>query len=121
MNKKVWLTLLSVVIIAVGFAVIVAKQKPNDVDFVRWMENAYGVQCLDYNCANFEIELAEEGEEPIVMQTAHGSYSPGIFVMDVQRTYRNLEDSSYHLDIKLKGFLGEFTIEEETISKIHKE
>lgn len=40
--------------------------------------------------------------------------------MEVNRTYRNLEDSSYKLDIEIKGFLGEFTIEDETIKKISK-
>lgn len=110
----------TLVMLAVVFAVIVAQQKPNDLEFVTWMESTYGIQCLDYNCATFEIESAE-GEEPILMQTQEGSYSPGTFVMEVDREYWNSEDSSYVLDIKVKGFLGEFTVEEETISKIPKE
>ncbi|QCR31918.1 hypothetical protein [Lysinibacillus sp. SGAir0095] len=120
MKKKVWIILIIVVIIAVASAVIVASQKPNDKDFVRWMEDTYGVQCLNYNCDIFEVELTEKGKKTILMQNVHGSYSPGIFVMEVDRTYRKLEDSSYKLDIEIKGFLGEFTIEDEIIKKISK-
>ncbi|WP_019413578.1 hypothetical protein [Paenisporosarcina sp. TG20] len=120
MKKKFWLTLIIIVIIAVASAVIVAKQKPNNEDLVRWMEDTYGIQCLDYNCDTFELELTKNGKEPILMQNVHGGYSPGTFVMEVNRTYRNLEDSSYKLDIEIKGFLGEFTIEDETIKKISK-
>lgn len=118
--KKKFRLIFTMVVIAVASAVIVAKQKPNDEDLVRWMENTYGIQCLDYNCETFEVELTKKGKEPMLMQNVRGSYSPGIFVMEVDRTYRNLEDSSYKLDIEIKGFLGEFTIENETIKKISK-
>ena len=120
MKKKVGLVLIIVVIFAVASAVIVAKLKPNDEDFVRWMEDTYGIQCLSYNCDIFEVELTEKDKEPILMQTVHGGYSPGTFIMEVNRTYRNFEDSSYQLDIGIKGFLGEFTIKDETIKKIPK-
>lgn len=120
MKKKFWLILMLVVIISVASALIVAQHKPNDEDLMSWMEDTYGIQCLDYNCDNFEVELTEKGNEPILMQNVHGGYSPGIFVMEVDRTYRNLEDSSYKLDIEIKGFLGEFTIEDEAIKKIPK-
>lgn len=120
MKEKYWLILIIVVIITVASAVIVAKQKPNDEDLVRWIEDTYEIQCLDYNCDTFEVELPEKDKEPILMQNVHGGYSPGTFVMEVNRTYRNLEDSSYKLDIELKGFLGDFTIEDETIKKISK-
>ena len=118
--KKFWLILIVLVTLTVASAVIVAKQKPNEEDLVRWMEDTYGIQCLDYNCDALEVEQTEKVKEPILMQNVHGGYSPGTFVMEVNRKYRNLEDSSYKLDIKIKGFLGEFTIEEETIKKISK-
>lgn len=98
---------------------LVSKQKPGDQDFVSWMENMYEITCLDYNCSTFEFTHAE-GKEPIVMQTVHGTYSPGTFVMEVDRQYRNLEDSSYYLDIEVNGFLSDFTLEEEIIDGIPK-
>ncbi|WP_456276400.1 hypothetical protein [Bacillus sp. AK128] len=119
MKKKVWSIL--VLVIAVGIAIIVANQKPNDADFVRWMENTYEIKCLDYNCTTFEIEsLEESGKELILMQTVQGSDSPGTFVKEADLKYRNLEDSSYYLDIHVKGFLGGFTVENENISKVPK-
>ena len=106
------------VIVLVTSAIFIVTQKTSDEELVRWMEETYEIKCLSSNCDTFEV--LEEEKEPIIMQTMHGSYSPGIFVMEVDRTYRNLEDSSYKLDIHLIGFLGMFSIKEEAKNKIAK-
>ena len=118
MKKKTRLFFLFTVVFLLTSSFISVKLKPNDEDLFRWMEETYEIKCLYSNCDTFE--LLEEGKEPIIMQTIRGSYSPGIFVMEVNRTYRNLEDSSYKLDIHLRGFLGKFSIKEEAMDKIVK-
>jgi CDP-diacylglycerol pyrophosphatase len=119
MKKRVWLISLSIVILVAACGVFIVKQKPSETDFASWMENTYAIQCLDYNCDTFQID-ATEGKEPILMQNVHGGYSAGIFVMKVDKTYRNFDDSSYYLVIDVKGYLGKFTIEDETIKNIPK-
>ena len=109
---------LFVIILTVISAVFILTQKTSDEELERWMEETYEIKCLSSNCDTFEV--LEEEKEPIIMQTMNGSYSTGIFVMEVKRTYRNLEDSSYKLDIHLKGFLGMFSIKEEVMNKIFK-
>ncbi|WP_226582015.1 hypothetical protein [Halobacillus litoralis] len=116
MKKRMWL-LLGLTGILLFSLFYIAEQKPDDGDFKRWMEQKYSISCLDYKCETFQIHTTEDGV-PIVMQNVHGSYSPGTFVMEVERAYRNLEDPSYYLEIKVEGFMGTFTTKEETVKNI---
>jgi hypothetical protein len=114
MRKRKWLLLLAVVMIAAVIAII---QKPNEADFAIWLEDTYEVQCLDELCDVFQLET---GNEKIVMQWVQGGYSPGIFIARMNKVYRSHEDSSYHLEIKANGFLGNIMIEKETMHGMHK-
>ena len=118
MKKKMKLFFFFTVVFLLTSSVISVILKPNEEDLFRWMEETYEIKCLYADCDTFEV--LEEGKDPIIMQTMRGRYSDGIFVMEVNRTYRNLEDSSYKLDIHLKGFLGKFSIREEALNRISK-
>ncbi|MFT9597219.1 hypothetical protein [Mesobacillus sp.] len=114
MKKWTWLLLLVALITAASIAAVL---KPNEADFASWMEETYDVQCLDERCGAFYIE---EGDEKILLQSMHGSYSPGIFQMRVNEVYRNLDDPSYYLELEVAGFLGKITIEEEKVKRVNK-
>lgn len=114
MKKRKWLLSLAPMMI---FAVFAINQKPNEADFAIWLEDTYEVQCLDELCDVFQLESADE---KIVMQSVQGGFSPGIFVAKMNKTYRNFEDSSYHLEIKATGFLGNIGIEKETMRGMQK-
>lgn len=113
MKKKIWMVI-SVVALLLILSTILILTKPNESDYARWMESNYNVQCLDFNCNAFDIRFSEDGTEKVVtMTSAHGGYSPGIFVMRKEMVYRNLEDSSYILDLKVKGWFGKISIVDE--------
>ncbi|MBT2680445.1 hypothetical protein J7E38_15650 [Bacillus sp. ISL-35] len=95
----------------------VVLQKPGEEDFASWMEETYEIQCLDETCDVFQLE---SGAEQVVLQSVQGGYSPGIFVSRVHKTYRNQEDPSYHLELKASGFLGDFSLNEETMRGMFK-
>ena len=114
MKKRMWLLLLVVVIIVAAIAII---QKPDAADYVGWMEDTYEIQCLDERCDTFQID---EGNEKVLLQSVHGGYSPGIFMTEINNTYRNFEDPSYHLELEVAGFLGKITIKNEKVKKINK-
>ncbi|WP_102261065.1 hypothetical protein [Mesobacillus jeotgali] len=114
MKKWMWLLLLVGLITVASIAVIL---KPDEADFASWMEETYEIQCLDERCGAFHIE---DGDEKILLQSMHGSYSPGIFQMRVHEAYRNLDDPSYYLELEVAGFLGNITIEEEKVRRINK-
>ncbi|MCM3576344.1 hypothetical protein M3172_24565 [Mesobacillus subterraneus] len=114
MKKRKWLLLMPLIIIAAVFASI---QTPSEADFASWMEETYEVQCLDELCDVFQLETVNE---KIVMQSVQGGFSPGIFIARMNKTYRNHEDPSYHLEIKARGFLGNITIEKETMQGMRK-
>lgn len=116
--KRGWI-LFSIICLMVACVVIVITQRPNETDFAKWMEKTYQIQCHDNNCNAFQIDDTE-GKEPILIQSIRGGYSPGIFVTEVNNTYRNLNDPSYILDIKVEGFLRSFYIKEETIKNIQR-
>lgn len=114
MKKKVWITFSFILLVAIICTTLIVK-KPNQSDYAMWVEDTYNVQCLDFNCNAFDFEVTDEGQEKtITMQSIHGGYSPGIFVMKIDRVYRNLEDPSYKLDLEVKGFLGEINVVNET-------
>lgn len=117
-KKRVWF-FISIVTLVVACIVFFINLKTSEEDFTRWMEKTYQIQCLDYNCDTFHLD-ATEGKEPVLMQSVHGGFSPGTFVMKVNQTYRNLNDPAYVLDIEVEGYLGEFTIKDETNKKIPK-
>lgn len=117
MKKKVGLLLVFVGVVAIVSALYIASKKPDEVDFAKWMKKNYQIQCLDYNCETFQVDT-KESKEPILMQSVHGGYSPGTFVMNIEKTYRNLSDSSYILDIKAEGYLGKIVIQDEIIKNI---
>ncbi|WP_079504680.1 hypothetical protein [Mesobacillus jeotgali] len=110
--KKLLRFLLIVVILAA-----VAMMKPEEEDFAEWMEDTYEIKCLDEICDTFQVET--DGEA-VTMQMVHGGYSPGIFVAQMHKTYKSNEDPSYFLELEVSGFLGNRTIEEETVKKIAK-
>lgn len=116
MKKKIWVvTSVGVLLLIVSTILILSKS--NESDYAKWMESDYNVQCLDFNCNTFDIRVIEENEEQVVrMTSARGSYSPGIFVMRKEMVYRNLEDASYVLDLKVKGLFGGISIVNEKIS-----
>jgi hypothetical protein len=114
MKKWTWLLVLLIVIIA---AVNVIMFKPNEADFASWMEDTYEIQCLDERCEVFQIE---GGNEPIILQSMQGGYSPGIFIMEVNQTYRNFDNPSYYLELEATGFLGKIKIQKEKVKGIHK-
>ena len=116
MRKRVWF-LLSLLTLTVACVVLIINQKPSEADFAKWMEKTYKIQCLDYNCHTFQLDVTDD-KEPILMQSVHGGYSPGIFVMKLNHTYRNLNDSSYILNIEVEGFFGDFKIKDETIKYV---
>ncbi len=103
-------------LIAAALAAVVLL-KPGEEDFTSWMEDTYEIQCLDETCDVFQLE---SGKEQVVMQTVQGGYSPGIFLSRVHKTYRNQEDPSYHLEIKASGFLGNISLNEETMRGMFK-
>lgn len=114
MKKKVWITLSIIGLVAIVCTTLVLT-KPNESDFVNWMEQTYDVDCLDFNCDAFEIKVKVNGENNVItMQSANGAFSPGIFLMKKEVNYRNFEDSSYILDLKVKGFLGVISVVDET-------
>ena len=114
MKKRKWLLSLAPILVA---GVIAISLKPNETDFAIWMEDTYEVQCLDEVCDVFQLETANE---KIVMQSVQGGFSPGIFVARMHKTYRNLDDASYHLELKATGFLENIAIEKETMQGMHK-
>lgn len=119
MRKIIWSVLLLIAIVAVCTALIVTK--PDETDYVRWMEDTYDSNCLDYNCDNFDVEVTEEGmKRTITMQSMHGGFSPGTFVMKKETVYRNFDDSAYKLDLEVKGFMGDITIVDE-VKKLSKD
>lgn len=91
--------------------------KPGEEDFASWLEDTYEIRCLDETCDVFQIE---SGTEQVVLQSVQGGYSPGIFVSHVNKTYRNQEDPSYHLELKASGFLGDISLNEETMKGMSK-
>jgi len=114
MKKNVWIGLSLIGLVAIVCTTLVLT-KPNESDFVKWMELTYDVNCLDFNCEAFKIKVKENGENNVItMQSASGGYSSGIFVMKREVNYRNFEDSSYILNIKVKGFLGGISVVDET-------
>lgn len=114
MSKRTWF-LLSLSILT--FVIVVIILKPSETDYANWMESSYQVHCLDYNCDTFQLDV-KEGEEPVMMQTISGNYSPGIFMRKINRDYRNLDDSSYVLDIEVEGLLGKFKLKNEEIKNV---
>lgn len=117
MKKRAWL-LLSILAITIFCSVIIIM-KPDQADFAKWMENTYEIKCLSYNCHSFQLD-GKDSEEPIIMQSIRGGYSPGIFVSRVYYSYRNLEDPSYILNMEVEGFFRGFYIKEETIKNIER-
>ena len=114
MKKKISIFLTLIGLVMIVFTTLVLT-KPNESDFVKWMEQTYDVDCLDFNCEAFKIKVIENGQNNIItMQSANGGYSPGIFLMKREVNYRNFEDSSYILNIKVKGFLGVISVVDET-------
>lgn len=114
MPKRI-LFLLSLSILT--FVIVVIILKPSETDYANWMESSYQVHCLDYNCDTFQLDV-KEGEEPVMMQTISGNYSPCIFMRKINRDYRNLDDSSYVLDIEVEGLLGKFKLKNEEIKNV---
>ncbi|MBS8266364.1 hypothetical protein DYI25_18230 [Mesobacillus boroniphilus] len=114
MKKRTWLLLFVAVITAAAIAII---QKPDESDFASWMEDTYDIQCLDERCDNF---LIEEGNERILMQSVHGGYSSGVFLMEVHNTYRNFDDASYYLELEVAGVFGNIMIKNEKVKRINK-
>lgn len=110
-NKWMFISIASLLLIV---STILIVTKPNESDFVIWMEDNYNVHCYDPNCDAFEMTIKKDGEEKvIVMQSAQSSYSPGLFIMSKEIVYRNLEDSSLVLELKVKGLVGKILIVDE--------
>lgn len=73
MKKRKWvvMSLIGVVLI---ISIIFVLTKPNETDFVRWMEQTYDVNCLDYNCDAFKVKVIEDGENKVItMQVSSGA------------------------------------------------
>ncbi|MBT2641534.1 hypothetical protein J7I80_04805 [Bacillus sp. ISL-41] len=114
MKKRKWivLSLIGVILIV---STTFALTKPNETDFVIWMEQTYDVNCLDYNCDAFKVKVIEDGENKVItMQVSSGGYSPGTFVMKREVNYRNFDNPSYILDLNVIGFLGKISLVDET-------
>ncbi|QSS98793.1 hypothetical protein IMZ31_11820 [Pontibacillus sp. ALD_SL1] len=106
------------VYIVVMVSILLIIMKPDITDYALWLKNHYNVQCLDVTCDSFEVEVENENgrDKQITMVTAKESYTSGVFTMQKDVAYRNLEDPSYHLDLKVRGFFDEFSIIEEKVN-----
>ncbi|MBT2681984.1 MULTISPECIES: hypothetical protein [Bacillaceae] len=114
MKKRKLITLSLIGVIAI-IGTTFFLTKPNESDFVMWMEQTYDVNCLDYNCDAFKLKVIEHGENKVItMQVVSGGYSPGTFLMNRELKYRNYENSSYVLDIDVIGILGKISLVNET-------
>lgn len=107
MKKLIW----AGVALCMTLSVVLLVTKPNESDYVTWMQNHFDVQCLNKQCHAFEIYAIENGQEKVVTMTAvHRIYSQSIFCMTNEIIYRNLEDSSYKLVLKVKGYFGKIKL-----------
>ncbi|KGP91988.1 hypothetical protein N780_15555 [Pontibacillus chungwhensis BH030062] len=99
-------------------SILLIIMKPDNTDYALWLKNHYDVQCLDVTCDSFEVEAENENgkDKQITMITAKESYTSGVFTMRKDVAYRNLEDPTYHLDLKVRGFFNEFSIINEEVS-----
>ncbi|MBT2640460.1 MULTISPECIES: hypothetical protein [unclassified Bacillus (in: firmicutes)] len=114
MNKRKWIGLSIIGVILIVSTTFVLT-KPNEADYVKWMEQTYDVNCLDYNCEAFKLKVMEGGEiKEITMQVSSGGYSPGTLVMKREVKYRNLENPAYMLDLNVIGFLDKISLVDET-------
>ncbi|AJD89618.1 hypothetical protein JMA_03010 [Jeotgalibacillus malaysiensis] len=118
MKKKVIVFTVLSIAAAILIAVVIDRQTPTGSDFAAWMENTYAVECQNESCGVFEIET--ESGETVVLQTASGTYSPGPFVLDVNRVYLSFDDYAYRLEIHVKGFMDQFSLEKEVLRNIEK-
>lgn len=118
MTKKILFTLSGIILFAaIVVAMYIANQKPSDEKFPKWMEETYAIDCRDVLCDVFEME---NNGQRVVMQSVRTGYDPGVFVKKIYKVYRNLEDSSYYLEIKVEGFLNEYRSKNETIENVPK-
>jgi|SRR5690625_220083 len=118
MRKKVVILLLSVVVAIFIFALVVAAKKPHIDDLFIWMTKTYDIECLDLGCRTFRV--FDEDKQSVLMETVKENHSSSTFKIEVEREYRNAEDESYYLDLKVEGFLNDFTILNEKAGKINK-
>lgn len=118
MKKKVIVITLLVIAPAILIAVLIDRQTPTESDFADWMESTYVVECQDERCGVIEAET--ESGETVLMQTARGTYSPGPFILDIDRAYISFEDNSYRLEVHVKGFMNQINLEKEVLRNIEK-
>ncbi|WP_053366428.1 hypothetical protein [Bacillus sp. FJAT-27245] len=112
--KRKKLIAISFVSLLLIVSAILMWTKPTESQYASWMEETYKVRCLDYNCDTFKLIYSEVNErKELTMTSVYGSYSPGIFMIRKNNSYRNLEDPSYILDLKVKGIFGKILIENE--------
>ncbi len=99
-------------------SILLIIMKPDNTDYALWLKNHYDVRCLDVSCDSFEVEVENENgrDKQITLVKAKDIYTSGVFTMRKDVAYRNLEDPSYHLDLKVRGFFDEFSIIEEEVS-----
>ena len=110
--------LLLALIVTMLFVAFLMSKKPEVEDLFVWMSETYDIECLDNGCQTFRV--FDENKQSILMETIKEDVSSSVFKIEVKREYRNQENSTYYLDLRVEGFFDDFTILEEKSSKINK-
>ena len=117
-KRVIALILLLALIVTMLFVAFLMSKKPEVEDLFVWMSETYDIECLDNGCQTFRV--FDENKQSILMETIKEDVSSSVFKIEVKREYRNQENSTYYLDLRVEGFFDDFTILEEKSSKINK-
>ncbi|PFA67713.1 hypothetical protein CN378_09305 [Bacillus sp. AFS015802] len=106
MNKR-W-TFLFLCAVIVTLCMITILNKPNEKDFEKWLQEEYMIDCNE-DCSIIEMEsVSGDITERIKYADVSGTYSPGLFTLQISRQYKSLNDPKQMINIKVIGFNGRF-------------
>ena len=117
-KRVIALILLIALIVTMLSVAFLASKKPEVEDLFRWMTETYDIECLDKGCKTFRV--FDENKQSILMETIKEDVSSSVFKIEVKREYRNQENPTYYLDLRVEGFFDDFNILEEKSSNINK-